>query len=169
VDATDHSVEHPAITLRPVTAIDREFLLEVYASTREAELRPVPWTTEQKHEFVVQQFMAQDTAYHREYPDATFDVIEVDGRDAGRLLVERRSDVIDVLDIAVLPRFQTRGVGTTLLRALCAEAATSGRRVSLYVEKLNPARAWYQRLGFREVSDAGVYLLLEWLPPDPDH
>jgi ribosomal protein S18 acetylase RimI-like enzyme len=167
VDATGHRVEHAAITFRPVTATDQEFLLEVYASTREAELRLVSWTTEQKHAFVVQQFIAQDTAYRREYPNATFDVIEVDGRGAGRLLVERRADVIDVLDIALLPQFRARGVGTTVMRALCAEATANGTRISLYVEKFNPARAWYERLGFREVSDAEVYLLLEWLPPRP--
>jgi ribosomal protein S18 acetylase RimI-like enzyme len=167
MDAIAHRVEQAVITLRPVTASDQIFLLAVYASTREAELRLVPWTIEQKHEFVAQQFVAQDTAYHRDYPDASFDIIEVDGRDAGRLLVERRTGVIDVLDIALLPQFQAQGVGTTVMRGLCAEATANGGRISLYVEKFNPARAWYEWLGFREVSDAEVYLLLEWLPPGP--
>lgn len=167
MDAPDLPGAPAAINLRPVTPIDQEFLLEVYASTREAELRQVPWTTEQKHAFVMQQFTAQDTAYRRQYPDASFDVIEVDRRDAGRLLVDRRAEVIHVLDIALLPEFQGRGVGTVLLQALFAEAETHDRRVSLYVEKFNPARTWYQRLGFREVSDTEVYLLLEWSPPEP--
>ena len=40
------------ITLRPVQDSDDEFLLKVYGSTREQELAQVPWTAEQKQQFV---------------------------------------------------------------------------------------------------------------------
>jgi ribosomal protein S18 acetylase RimI-like enzyme len=36
--------------------------------------------------------------------------------------------------------------------------------VRLHVERNNPALRLYQRLGFREVEDQGVYLALEWTP-----
>ena len=37
-----------AITLRPVVAEDEPLLLELYASTRAAEMAMVPWTREQQ-------------------------------------------------------------------------------------------------------------------------
>jgi hypothetical protein len=37
-----------SITRRAIGDQDMEFLLHLYASTREEELAPVPWTPEQK-------------------------------------------------------------------------------------------------------------------------
>jgi ribosomal protein S18 acetylase RimI-like enzyme len=52
-------------------------------------------------------------------------------------------------------------VGTSLLRDLLAEAEAMGKRVTIHVEHFNPALRLYRRLGFTEVADRGVYLLLE--------
>jgi ribosomal protein S18 acetylase RimI-like enzyme len=43
-----------------------------------------------------------------------------------------------------------------------ARAAAAGRSVTIHVERMNPALALYERLGFRLVEDKGVYLFLEW-------
>jgi hypothetical protein len=32
----------------------------------------------------------------------------------------------------------------------------------IHVEKFNPALRWYERLGFRQIEDKGVYLFMEW-------
>ena len=45
----------------------------------------------------------------------------------GRLYVARWSDEIRIVDIALLPAFCNRGLGTTLVRALQAEAAARTR------------------------------------------
>ncbi len=151
----------PAITLRPVTAQDEAFLYGVYASTRQEELAGVDWTEEQKAAFLHQQFSAQDRHYRENYTGAAYDVIEVDGRPAGRLYVARWDDEIRIMDIALLPEFRGRGLGTVLLRQLLAEAESAGKRVSAHVEKWNPARCLYDRLGFQEIADRGVYVLME--------
>ena len=114
--------------LRPARAEDREFLLRVYASTREEELRLVDWSDEQKAAFVRQQFEAQDAYYREHYDPATFDVIEADGTPAGRLYVARWEDEIRIIDIALLPEHRRRGIGTALLRALLDEAGEAGMR-----------------------------------------
>ncbi len=155
-----------AITLRPVTASERDFLVRVYASTREEELAPVPWTDAEKAAFVEQQFEAQD-AHYRTYPDAAFDLIEVDREPAGRLYVARWREEIRIMDVALLPEYRSRGIGTKLLRALLGEAAATGKRLTIHVEKFNPARSLYERLGFSEAADRGVYVLLE-ATPAPD-
>ena len=150
--------------LRPAGAGDRDFLLQVYASTREEELRLVDWSDEQKAAFVRQQFEAQDAYYRDNYDPVTFDVIEVDGASAGRLYVARWDDEIRIIDIALLPEYRGRGIGTELLRALLDEAAEAGKRLSIHVELNNPARRLYDRLGFTPIEERGLYLLMEAAP-----
>ena len=151
--------------LRPVTDDDREFLLALYASTREEELAQVPWEEGAKEAFLRQQFSAQDHHYRTNYPGATLDVIEVDGEPAGRLYVHRGPDEIRIMDIALAPGFRGRGMGTALLRELMDEAGGSGRSLSIHVELQNPARALYDRLGFVPAGEHGVYVLMRWAQP----
>ena len=62
------------------------------------------------------------------------------------------------MDIAVLTERRGAGIGTRLMRALCDEADAIGTPVGIHVEKQNRARQLYQRLGFDEREDRGVYL-----------
>jgi ribosomal protein S18 acetylase RimI-like enzyme len=73
------------------------------------------------------------------------------------------------LSIAVLPGHRGRGIGTALLKALESEARERGLdRLSLSVERENPAVALYKRVGFRAVqSDRDtltMVLKLKWAP-----
>jgi ribosomal protein S18 acetylase RimI-like enzyme len=152
------------VRLRPVEDADRAFLVELYASTREAELAQLDWDETTKRAFIEHQFSAQDAHYRGNYPGATLDVIEVDGAPAGRLYVHRGPSDIRIMDIALAPAFRGRGIGTALLRELMAEADESGRNLSIHVEMNNPARSLYDRLGFRPAGEHGVYVLMERPP-----
>jgi ribosomal protein S18 acetylase RimI-like enzyme len=149
------------ISLRPIAAEDQPFLYQVYASTRQDELAPVPWTDEQKEAFLRMQFAAQHSHYQQHYADASFDVILWDDRPAGRLYVERRDRELRIVDIALLPAYRNRGIGSRLLNELIAEANAAGKPVSIHVEHNNPALRLYQRLGFQQRDTHGVYLLME--------
>jgi ribosomal protein S18 acetylase RimI-like enzyme len=121
----------------------------------------VQWDDAQKDEFLRMQFDAQDAWWREHYADASFDVVLVDGEPAGRLYVHRGEREIRIVDIALLPEHRGGGVGTSLLRDLLAEADASGKRVTIHVERLNPALRLYERLGFALAEDKGVYLFLE--------
>jgi GNAT superfamily N-acetyltransferase len=151
-----------AITLRSVSPADETFLCEVYSSTRTEELAPVPWSDEQKTAFLRMQFVAQHQYYQEHYPTAAFDVILVAGQPAGRLYVHRGADEVRIVDIAMLPLWRNRGVGTRLIGALQTEAALARKPLRIHVERLNPALSLYERMGFHEIEDRGVYLFLEW-------
>ena len=60
------------VRVRPARDDDRELLLAVYRSTREAELDTTDWDGTQRDVFVRQQFEAQDRFYREQYPDASF-------------------------------------------------------------------------------------------------
>ena len=154
--------EENSIVLRPITPEDDSFLARLYASTREQELAVTNWSDEQKALFCRMQFNAQTTDYQRNYPDASFDIIERNGVAAGRLLVLREDEKIHVIDIALLPEHRGAGIGTKFLRELQQEARAAGKKLSIHVELFNPARQLYERLGFKQVEEKGVYFLLEW-------
>ncbi|HKA35495.1 MAG TPA: GNAT family N-acetyltransferase [Thermoanaerobaculia bacterium] len=153
------------IALRPAVPADGDLLFRIYASTRAEELAAVPWTEDQKRAFLFQQFDAQSRNWAKQYRDADFRIIEVDGEPAGRFYVHRGAREIRLVDIALLPEYRGAGTGTELLRELLGEARSSGRTVTLHVEVFNPARKFYERLGFRAVEDRGAYLLMRWCPP----
>jgi ribosomal protein S18 acetylase RimI-like enzyme len=152
------------VTLRPATDADLDFLHRLYATTREEELKQVPWTDEQKAVFVSHQFHAQHQYWHENYTDTSWDLILGDGEPIGRLYVARWADDIRIVDIALMPAHRRGGVGTRLLRELLAEGDATGRKVSIHVEMFNPARSLYERLGFVQAGEHGVYLRMERPP-----
>src|SRR5918998_1251839 len=131
------SVPRARVESRPVTPEDEEFLLGVYASTREEELSQVEWPPGQKEAFLRSQFEAQRQQYFARFPDAQYEVILLDGRPAGRIWVGRDSEQIRLLDIALLPEAQNQGVGTLLLRRLIDEARGSGKKLRHMIFVMN--------------------------------
>ena len=140
---------------------DEEFLYGVYASTRQEELAQTGWGEAQKEAFLRQQFEAQSRYYREHYSEASFDVILSGGRPIGRLYVARWPEEIRIVDIALLPEYRGAGVGTALLGNLISESEASAKPLSIHVERYNRALRLYWRLGFREVEDKGVYLLMQ--------
>jgi ribosomal protein S18 acetylase RimI-like enzyme len=155
------------VRLRPEEESDLPFLMALYRTTREQDLLLVAWSEEQKSAFVAMQFSAQRQHYRRTYPGARFEIIERGASSIGRLYVHERSDEIRIIDIVVAPEARNQGIGGALLRALLDEGRRSRRPVTIHVERFNPARRLYDRLGFRGVGgepDDSVYLFLEARP-----
>lgn len=153
------------LNLRPITSEDRDFIYRVYASTREGEMALLAWNDAQKEAFLTMQFEAQHRHYVEQFVRAQFQIVELNGEPIGRLYVDRRTDEIHVIDIALLPEHRNQGIGSRLLKELLDEGARAGLPVRIYVEHFNPALHWYTRLGFRKIDDSGVYYLMEWTPP----
>ena len=155
------------VSLRPITSEDDSFLAALYASTRAEELAVTGWSDEEKAVFCRRQFDAQTAHYLENYPGALLQVIEREGLPIGRLYVARWEREIRIMDIALLPEHRGGGIGTKLLRALQDEARAAGKSLTIHVERFNPALRLYERLGFKQMEDKGVYLLMEWrdVPP----
>jgi ribosomal protein S18 acetylase RimI-like enzyme len=149
------------LVARPRTPADTEFLAALYASTRAAELAPVPWPDAAKRAFLRSQFEAQTRHYDLHYAASEFLVLERDGRPIGRLTLCWGDRELRVVDLALVPACCGLGLGTALIRAVMAQAAGS---VSLHVERFNPALRLYHRLGFVAEEDTGVYYRLRWKP-----
>lgn len=150
------------VTLRPFQESDIPFLRALYASTRQEEMKDLPWPEEEKQRFLDWQFEAQTKHYFESYDDAGFMVIELDSAPIGRLFLFRGETDIEVVDIALVPELRGKGLGRELLEEVIAEAGSTGKEVTIYVEHNNPARHLYDRLGFQHVDTNGVYHYLVW-------
>lgn len=153
--------------LRPVTAADAAFLLQVYAGTRADELALTSWDTVTRDTFVRQQAQAQATHYQAHWPAAEHVVITLQqgGRshDVGRLWLHRSADAVHVLDVAVLPAWRAQGVGGQVLQQLQHQARAQGQALTIHVESGNPARHLYDRLGFLPVGQPdGLHQFMRW-------
>jgi ribosomal protein S18 acetylase RimI-like enzyme len=152
----------PAITLDPVLTSDEPFLYRTFASTRAEEMALTGWNAEQQETFLRMQYDAQRRSYLMQLPEAKYWVIRCDGTAVGRLIVERTAEEIHVVDIALLPEFRKRGIGSTLMESIIKEASQAAKTVRLHVERFNPALCWYERLGFSVVDTGPIYLEMVW-------
>ena len=150
-----------SLSFRPIGDSDIPFLSALYASTRMEELAQTGWPETAKRDFLNQQFLAQHQHYMRHYPGAQWLIVECDAAAAGRLYFVHWPQEIRIIDIALMPEARGKGFGTALLEDIIEDAISAGKAVSIHVERMNPALSLYRRLGFQEIEDKGVYLLME--------
>jgi ribosomal protein S18 acetylase RimI-like enzyme len=160
----EHEGRSPGLTFRPIRDSDQDFLCALYASTRADELAPVPWSAEEKRQFLQQQFSLQHRHYQQVYPDADYLLVLHAGDAIGRIYLARDRDALNLIDIALLPEWRGRGIGSALLAELIDEAEREYGVIELHVESNNPAKRLYERLGFALVENRGVYDLMRRLP-----
>jgi len=102
-----------AITLRPATEEDYDFMRSLYASTREEEMAHFPFDEARKQAFLDQQFAAQFAHYGIHYPTCERNIIVRDGVPVGRLWIDEWRDQIRLVDVALAqpPQFEGGRVG----------------------------------------------------------
>ena len=152
------------IKLRSVEKKDDFFIETVYRSTREEELKITNWTEEQKGEFIKMQSSAQLAEYKIKFPGATFQVIVLMKKDAGRFYTWENENEIRLIDITLLPQFRGKGIGTFLLGELIKKSEKGRKKISLHVDPVNPALKLYLRSGFIHIKNNGRHYYMERSP-----
>ncbi|HKK74359.1 MAG TPA: GNAT family N-acetyltransferase [Saprospiraceae bacterium] len=152
------------IEYRPIQLpTDLDFLRKLYISTRWEEVAVLlDWTEQQKLNFLSEQFGFQHAHYMEQYRDADFMVIMQRETQIGRLYKDYRSDEIRIIDIALLPEYRGKGIGSQIMQGVLAEAKKKDLAVRIHVERNNPAMKLYDGLGFKKIGDTGVYYFMEW-------
>jgi len=150
------------LTIRPAGPADDAFFAALYRSTRD-DLLALPADPAMIDGLVAMQQRMQVAGYRSSFPEAQYQVLELDGVAVGRLVTALADGAVRVVDIAVLPQARGQGVATETLRRLQAQAAAEGRAVALAVRKDNAtARRLYAALGFTVASENEMDLALRW-------
>jgi ribosomal protein S18 acetylase RimI-like enzyme len=79
----------------------------------------------------------------------------------GVFVVERCQTHIQLEQIYLLPEYQQMGIGTALLNRLILEATQSKIPVRLRVMAVNPAKSFYERLGFVVTETTPEFFFME--------
>lgn len=84
---------------------------------------------------------------------------------AGVLLVERHSTHIQLEQIYLLPKYQHLGIGTALIDNLITESEQHKIPVRLRVMTVNPAKRFYEQLGFVITEATPEFVFMEKCRP----
>ncbi len=90
-----------------------------------------------------------------------FRIAELAGRPGAAVWSSVQDDHVFLHELLVLPEFQSRGIGSWILRQELARAAALGKPVRLHTLLLNRARELYTRHGFVETGRDDVYVDME--------
>lgn len=85
--------------------------------------------------------------------------------ECGYLWVEPSRESLEIVEIALLPEFQNRGIGRQVLEEEMARALARNGPVALQVLRENRAVSLYSRLGFREVDRTETHIQMRWDGP----
>ena len=146
------------VSLRPVLDVDRAFLRTLYGTTRAAEMALLPWPQAAIDVFLDQQFQAQHDYYQAQFADADFFIIEVAGEPIGRVYLHWTDSHVQFIDMALLPAWCGRGIGSRLLDLMAQHAADVGVRTltALTLTESWRVRRMLERLGTTSIRSAGT-------------
>ena len=151
------------ISLRSVREDDKEFLCELYCSTRRDEVAAFGWDDAQIEALLRMQFTSRASAYKMQFPRAEHSVIFFAEKPAGSLIVNRTDEGISLTDIAVLPEYQKRGIATHFISLLKVEASSNNKPLVLRVDKTNSsAKKLYEKLGLVVTAETQILYEMEW-------
>ena len=153
-----------SVNTRPATPDDDRFLLQVYKSSRGDDLRGLGWDEDRISEFLELQYQAQRRFFEDDYQNASDEVVLVDSKPAGRLILERREHEIRCIDLGLLDAYRNQGVGTAIFRNLQDEATAANKSLRLQVIRFSRAVSLLERLGFVRTSETGTHFQMEWTP-----
>jgi ribosomal protein S18 acetylase RimI-like enzyme len=157
------------LRLRPERDEDRDFRFDLFCRSRLPEWDLVQLDPQMREQLMRHQFHAQTVSYRQQFPFARFDIIELGEEPIGRIVVDRPSAMVHIVDQAIVPALRNRGIGTAIMRALMAEALRKGLPLRLKVASSNdPSLRLYLRLGFQPIVTDPVYIELEWQPAKDD-
>ena len=153
------------VTLRPATEQDDGFLYDLFKAVRMPDFAHVTLPPEQLEGLMKMQYAGQKFSYSTQYPGPGHDIVMLDGAPVGRIWMSRSESEHLLVDIALLPAVQNRGIGGALLHDVLAAAKQAGVPVKCSVAVTNPGSLrFHQRLGFQIVARDELYYELERQP-----
>jgi GNAT superfamily N-acetyltransferase len=153
------------LAVRPALPQDEIFLYDLYSAIRGPEFALAPIPAAQKEQLIRMQFRAQMSEYAQLYPNSCYHLVLLDGKPAGRLWVAPGNGELQLVDIAVHPNLQGKGIGTVLVQRVQQEAAKVRLPIRCCVFRFNTGSLrFHQRLGFSILREDQTHYHLEWRP-----
>lgn len=138
-------------------------MYELYSAIRGPEFALAPITATQREHLIRMQFHGQLTSYSQMYPNSCYHIVLLDSKPVGRLWVAQMDREFHLVDIALHPTLQSKGIGTVLIQRLQQEAARACVPIRSMVNKFNPGSLrFHKRLGFHILREDEMNYFMEW-------
>jgi N-acetylglutamate synthase-like GNAT family acetyltransferase len=153
------------LAVRPAAPQDEIFLYELYVAIRGPLFAMAPITPTQREHLLRMQFRAQLSSYTQQFPNSCYHLVLLDSKPVGRLWVAPAGDAFLLVDIAIHPNLQSKGLGTALVQRLQQEAQNAKLPIRSIVDRFNlGSLRFHQRLGFQIVREDQLQYYMEWRP-----
>jgi ribosomal protein S18 acetylase RimI-like enzyme len=153
------------LAVRPALPQDEIFLYELYSAIRSPEFAMAAITPTQREHLIRMQFRGQMSAYTQMFPNSCYHIVLLDSKPVGRLWVAPREGELHLVDIAVHPDLQSKGIGTVLVKRLQQEAVNARLPIRCTVFRFNPGSLrFHRRLGFTILREDDMQFYMEWRP-----
>jgi N-acetylglutamate synthase-like GNAT family acetyltransferase len=153
------------LAVRPALPQDEIFLYELFVAIRGPLFDLTPLTAAQREHLLRLQFRAQLSSYTEQFPNSCYHVVLLDGNPVGRLWVAPAGDSLVLVDIAIHPKLQSKGLGSVLVQRVQQEAQTARLPIRSMVDRFNPGSLrFHKKLGFGIVREDLLQYYMEWRP-----
>lgn len=153
------------MTVRPEAddGSDEPFLFNLFASQKLPDMALMPLDAAGKEQLLRMQYRSMSASYHRQFPQARFEIVQLNGLRAGRLITDVTAERVYYVDIAILPQCQGGGVATALMTAVLDEPRRLGvpGRVKVMAGNFASLRLC-EKIGFTVAGQEPPYADLEW-------
>lgn len=138
-------------TLQPTSSQDLEFLYDLHKSSQGQYIKNI-WGWDEDQQF--RMFKVHFSTDQQQ-------LITYQKRRVGVLQLQSSQTTIEIQRIQVLPAFQNKGIGTSILKRLIQRSEQEKKTLSLRAFPNNPAHRLYQRLGFREAKRTDLHIYMQ--------
>ena len=150
------------VHLRPAQAADAPFQFDLFRAHNIGMLRLGGLPEAMIENLLAMQYRARMQSYRDQFPHARWSIVESADAPIGELIEHDEADAIYVVDVALRPERQRRGVGSALMRAIMAASAPRGVRAVVLVSN-EASLNMFRRLGFVETGDdGGAHIEMRW-------
>jgi GNAT superfamily N-acetyltransferase len=153
------------LAVRPALPQDEIFLYELYVAIRGPQFALAAITPAQRESLLRMQFQAQLSSYTQQFPNSCYHLVVLDSKPVGRLWFAPVSGGFHLVDIAIHPSLQSKGLGAVIVQRLQAEAQKAKLPITSTVDRFNQGSLrFHQRLGFTIVREDQLQYYMEWRP-----
>lgn len=139
------------ITFRKARDEDFEFLWNLHKATMKS---------------YVDQTWGWDNDFQKKYFSNRFgnkdiDLIILDKETIGAIEIHDRETELFIANFEIAPQFQNKGIGSAILKRIINTSDDKQKSLKLQVLRVNPARRFYKRFGFKTVDETETHFIME--------
>lgn len=150
------------VRLRPARPRDEHFLFDLFRAHSAGVLKLGRLPQVQIDELLAAQYKSRARSFRERFPQARWSIVEFAGDPIGELILHDDADALWIVDIALRPEYQRRGIGSALVRSLIAAGVPRGGLRARVLMTHAASLSMFRHLGFVDTGHDAAHIELRW-------